>query len=199
MYFRALFAPSPRVRDAGDDSLWVSFGMESHFNDVETRAQGRAVFEMKEYIKIIVPGDTTSIIFRPTRPTDYERFPNQYQAFKVGQSQQTGVPLKGWPHITPAQADELAFFKIVTVEQLASVSDVNAQKFPGLIQLRQKAQLYVDQAKSDAPFERVQAELAQRDEKINAQAAEMEMMRQAIAELRAHNAAQAAAEITAEE
>lgn len=177
--------PLPQGRDPGDDALWVTFEMTSHFNDALTRERGYAVFEMAEYIKVIVPGDATLMINRPVRETDKSRFPRQYQAFLVGKSQQLGTPLKGWPHITPAQADELAFFKILTVEQLAVVSDGNAQKYMGLNELRSKAKNYLEAEKSEAPFQRMNAELAGRDEKISTLQAELQQAMEAIAELRA--------------
>jgi len=160
--------PLPRTRDKGDDGLWVSFSNESHYSDVKTRDEGRPVFEMQTYIKIVVPGDATSIVFRPIRNEDKERFPQQYQAFLQGQSQIQGTPLKGWPHINAAQVDELSFYKIQTVEQLASVSDANAQGYRGLNELRTKAIAYLEQLKSEAPLMKVQAELASRDETIAA-------------------------------
>ena len=179
--------PLPRVRDAGDDGLWVAFSMESHYSDTKTRDNGRPVFEMAEYIKIMVPGDATSIVFRPVRPGDIERFPKHYESFKLGQTQVQGTPLKGWPHITPAQVDELAFFKVQTVEQLAAISDGNCQRYLGLSELRKKAQDYLEQLKSEAPMQKVQAELHKRDETIEALMQQLAEAQKAIAKINARD------------
>lgn len=177
--------PVPRGKDPGDDSLWVTFESASHFNDVATREQGRPIFEMREYIRIIVPGDTSSIVQRPVRETDIERWPRQYQAFKLGREQQVGMPISEWNQVTRAQVDELRYFKIQTVEQLAAVSDATCQKFTGLNQLRDRAKVYLEQMRGEEPIIKMQAELASRDETIAAQQAQLEAMNEAIRELQA--------------
>jgi hypothetical protein len=177
--------PVAKTRDAGDDSLWVTFEMASHFDGVATRETGRPIFKMEEYIKIVVPGDTTTVIHRPVRPGDMERFPRQYQAFKIGAEQQQGYPLSEWPHINRAQVDELAYFKIQTVEQLASVSDTVTQKFVGLNQLREKAKQYLERMNSEAPTAKLEAEIKNRDEQLSAQQAQIDALNEAIRELQA--------------
>lgn len=180
--------PIPRVKDAGDEQLWVTFESASHFNDVATREQGRPIFEMMEYIKIVIPGDTTQIIHRPVRPTDIERFPRQYQAFKLGREQQQGIPLSECTWLSRAQVDELMYFKIQTVEQLAGVSDAVCQKFIGLNQLKEKAKTYLAQMKGEEPLLKMQAELASRDEQLAAQKQQLEQMNAALKELQSQMA-----------
>lgn len=173
----------PDQIDPGDKALSVVFKLHSHFDDVKTREQGRPIFEMKEYIMITVPGDLTCNVFRPAFEHDHMRFPEQYMRFKVGQEQTIGTPLTEWNQITRAQCDELAFFRIQTVEQLASISDGNAQKFMGLSQLRDKAKMYLEQMKSEAPMLKVQAELSTRDEKISELQTQLTMMQEMMQKL----------------
>lgn len=173
----------PGVSDPGDKGLNVTFKMHSHFSDVRTRDEGRPIFEMKEYIMILIPGDTTSSVFRPAFEHDHLRFPEQYLRFKAGQEQAVGTPLTEWTQITRAQVDELAFFRISTVEQLAAVSDSNAQRFMGLNQLRDKASKYLRQLREDAPMLKVEAELKTRDEQIAAQAQQIADMQAMLAKL----------------
>lgn len=180
--------PLAKVSDPGDDKLWVTFKSASHFDDVATRDKGRPVFEMRDYIQIIVPGDSTTVIEREVRETDKERFPKQWLAYKAGREQVQGTPLSTWNQITKAQVEELAFFRIQTVEQLAGVSDAVTQKFMGLNQLRDKAKLYLEQLKGEEPMLKLQAEIAQRDEREKALLAQMEEMREAIASLQAQRA-----------
>lgn len=175
----------PGVSDPGDKGLNVTFKMHSHFSDVQTREQGRPIFEMKEYILILIPGDTTSSVFRPAFEHDHIRFPEQYLRFKAGQEQAIGTPLTEWTQITRAQVDELAFFRISTIEQLAAVSDANCQRFMGLSQLRDKASKYLVHLREEAPMLKVQAELEQRDQQIKTQADQIQEMQAMLAQLMA--------------
>lgn len=175
--------PLPSLADPGDKGLNVVFKMHSHFNDVRTREEGRPIFEMKEYIMITIPGDTTGNVFRPIREEDKLRFPEQWLRFKVGQEQVTGTPLTEWNQVTRAQCDELAYFKIVTIEQLANVTDGNAQRFIGLSQLRDKAKRYLEQVKDEAPAHKLEAELQTRDEKISTLENQLAQMEARIQEL----------------
>lgn len=186
--------PLPGIRDPGDAGLNVQFLEHSHFDDVQTREQGRPVFRMAEYIRITIPGNMNDNVFRPIRVTDMDRFPTQYAAYKLGRTQSVGIPLTEWPQISRAQVDELAFFKIKTVEELASVSDGNAQKFMGLNQLRQKAQLYLQTLKDEQPFATMQAELSTRDEKIDSLTSQLQQAMDAIKTLQEMNIARAAEE-----
>lgn len=176
--------PMPRLKDSGDDLLWVTFESASHFNDTKTRELERPVFEMMDYVKIIVPGDTSTIIHRPVRESDKQRWPKQYAAFKIGGEQQAGYPLVEWPYITRAQVDELAYFKIQTVEQLANVSDNIAQKFMGLNSLRDKAKSYLERMAGEEPNNRLAAEVAKKDEELNALRAQLQMQSEDIEALR---------------
>ena len=167
----------PGTEDPGDAGLSVTFKMHSHFDDVRTRDEGRPIFVMKEYILIQVPGDTTNTVFRPIRKGDEVRFPKQWLAFVAGKEQMQGTPLTSVAWLSRAQCDELAFFRIQTVEQLAWVSDANAQRYMGLNELRRKAQTYLETIKSEAPLHKLEAELASRDETIaNMQRQMNEMM-----------------------
>lgn len=178
----------PGVADPGDKGLNVVFKMHSHYDDAKTRDEGRPIFEMREYIMITIPGDITGNVFRPAFQWDKERFPEQYLRFKAGQEQVHGTPLSEWSEISRAQVDELAFFKIQTVEQLASVSDGNAQKFLGLSQLRDKAKRHLENLASEAPLLKVQAELSERDEKLATQANQIAQLQAIVEQLMAQNA-----------
>lgn len=186
--------PLPGIRDPGDAGLNVQFLEHSHFDDVQTREQGRPVFRMAEYIRITIPGNMNDNVFRPVRSTDFDRFPMQWAAYKNGKTQSIGIPLTEWPQISRAQVDELAFFKVKTVEELAGISDANAQKFMGLNQLRQKAQLYLQTLKDEQPFATMQAELSTRDEKIDSLTNQLTQAMEAITKLQEMNAARAAEE-----
>lgn len=174
----------PLPRDPGDDRLWVKFERCSHLNDAESREQKRPIFEMRDYIRIVVPGDQTTTVHRPIRESDKIRFPRQWEAYKAGkEAQVTGFPLTEWGQMTRAQCDELAYFKIQTVEQLAGLADNLLQRFPGLSTLRDQAKLYLEERKVAAPVEMLRGEIGKRDETIAAMQAQMKQMQAKIEEM----------------
>jgi len=150
----------------GDEKLHVRFEMKPHLDEVATRNEGRPRYGMAEYIKIMVPGDKDTVIHRPVREPDKQRFAQQYDRFKSGQSQSIGYPLSEWPQVNRAQVEEMAFFKITTVEELAGVSDGIVGRFAGMLDLRKKAQDFLALQKETAPIDHLNAELAKRDEQI---------------------------------
>lgn len=157
----------------GDEKLVVRFEQYPHKNDAQTREEGRPIFEMTEYIKIMVPGDKDTVIHRPVREADKVRFSKQYERFRANLSQSTGFPLSEWPKVTRAQVEELAYFNIRSVEDLANVNDGVIGRFAGLVDLRRKAQEHLALLKEQAPMDKLQAELAKRDEQIAALTAQM--------------------------
>lgn len=150
----------------GDDKLIVRFEQFPHLDDAASRAANRPIFLMMDYVKIMIPGDKDTVIHRPIREGDKRRFAKAYLAFQAGQSQVQGTPLSEWPKITRAQVEELKFFNIRTIEDLANVSDSQTHKFMGIHQLRDDARRHLELLKEQAPLDAVQAELKQRDEEI---------------------------------
>jgi hypothetical protein len=65
--------------------------------------------------------------------------------------------------ISKGQIEELRFFGVTTVEQLAAMADSTAQKFVGLTSIRQKALAYLDAAKGAAPIAKLQEQLDAKD------------------------------------
>ncbi|AAK94385.1 hypothetical protein Mx8p50 [Myxococcus phage Mx8] len=147
-------------KQAGADRLFVQFGMHAKRDEEETTKAGRPVFKDVEYIRIVVPGDRNNDIFRPATDEDRGLYRRQYEAFLAGKSDvQVGTPLKEWPAITRAEVENLAYFKIVTVEQLAAVPDALLQKIGPVRALVEKAKDCVKRAEGNAPSEQLRAEL----------------------------------------
>jgi len=169
----------------GDDRLLVKFFYKSKENPTKSAEAGRPIFEDREYISIMVPGQKDSIVIRPVSDLEKRRFPRHYQAFIMKQDEVVeGTPLEDWPGITRSQVEELKYFNISTVEQLAEVSDSNAQKFMGIQMLKKRAALYIEAAKDNAVTEKLAAELQERDDRISSLEATIQDMSQNIKELR---------------
>lgn len=146
--------------------------------DAEASAQeGRPIFKEVDYITIAVPGDKTSEVVRPVRPTDKERFRAAWERYNAGHAQVAdGTPLKEWPGVSRAQVEELAYFRIYTVEQLADVSDANLRNMGPFLALRQRARDFLERAKGAAPVEKMRQELEARDEQLARLQAQVEAL-----------------------
>lgn len=181
-----LFIEKP---DAGDETLYVNFYMKPVLNrlktdggttvidgkEVKVEPAGHPVYDDKEYVTIRGGGDKTLINDRPVNRNDKRRFAKRYEAFKRGvQGGQSGMPLRDWPSITRSQAEELAYFGVVTVEQLATLPDGNIPSIGPVSALKQAATKWLEQAKGNAPLVKMQTELAARDEQIAALKAQMQ-------------------------
>jgi len=154
----------PRNPYKGDEKLPVQFYMGAVQNDEATAREGRPIFVDTECIKIFNSKD--NIIDRPVRDSDKQRWPGAYNAWKQGGDGEpgaTGTRLAHWPLMTRAQVEEFKFFKVFTVEQLAELPDVTAQKIMGAVKLKQLAKLTVEASKGEEPFRRMQGELEKRD------------------------------------
>ncbi len=123
-----------------DKALLVKFFYKNVENKLESTAAGRPIFKEKTYIEIRLPGQRGIQACRPVTHADKMRFPKHFEAFEARMEPPTeGTPLTEWPQISRTQAEELSFLHIKTVEQLATVKDVNIQKFMGGYTLREKA------------------------------------------------------------
>jgi hypothetical protein len=151
-------------RFAGDDRLHVKFFSKAYRNDEKSLAANRPIWEDKDCIQIMVPGDKHNIIIRPVWDQDIQRWPTKWAQYKAGQEQgQSGTPLKFAPFISEGMAEELAYMNIRTIEQLANLSDGN-MPFMGAADFKRQAQQYLAKSTStDALLERLaamEAELA---------------------------------------
>ena len=157
-------------RNIGDENLFVQFFMHPMQNKAKTLEEGRPIYVDTEYVRIMVPGDKGNVIMREVREDDKRRFPKHYQAFKNEEEEiLEGTPLAQWNFLTAAQVEEMKYFGIRTVENLANVTDTNAQKFMGINLLREKAREYIEATASDAPIAQLQEEIASRDNTIDDQ------------------------------
>ena len=139
-----------------DDILLVKFTIEPQKNVTRSLEEGRPIFEDKEWISIMAPGSRNEVR-REARMQDKDRFPRHYAAFKNRQDQQVneGTPLSEWPGATRSQVEEMKFWNIVTVEQLAGVADSTMGQVRGLVTLKQSAIKYLDASKGNAAAEQL--------------------------------------------
>lgn len=157
-----------QARYAGDSKLYVTFYVRAVMNNFESAQQGRPIFNEKEYVRIIVPGDSKTTVDCPVTDEFRMRFAKQYELFKKGMEQAvTGTPLEVWPQLTVGLVAELKAMHISTVEQLAELDDGKAQRIMGSHELRRRARAFLDAAQGEAANNKMLAELEKRDEEIN--------------------------------
>jgi len=137
-------------KNGGPDRCVPRFHMKAVKAGGLSQKEGRPVFQDKEFVEIITPGDTRSIITREVSDDDRRRWPTQYAAFKAGREMaRTGTPLEMWPLIdSPALVQTLKQQQIHTVEELAGLDDRGIQNVGmGGRMWREKAQLWLSEAK----------------------------------------------------
>jgi type I restriction-modification system DNA methylase subunit len=138
-------------------------------DDVASAKEGRDIFADQEYIEIRIPGDRDGVN-RPMSDGDRHRFAKAYADWKArGQAAKVeGTPLEMAPFLTRGQVEEMKYFNVTTVEGLADLPDIHAQKFMGLVGLKQKAKAYLAVIKENAPIQKLQAQLDEKDAKLKA-------------------------------
>lgn len=160
-----------------DKTLLVRFYTKSVQDQDKTITEGRPIFREKTYIEIRYPGNRTDSIARPATAHDIQRFPRHYKAFKDRvELPEEGTPLNEWPVISRSQAEELSFFNIKTVEQLAAVSDAEGHKFMGFNNLKSKAKEFLESSRDIVESAQLREELHQRDEVIRAMQEQIDML-----------------------
>ena len=170
--------------------LFAEFYMEAVRDNAASLEAGHPKFKDLPYVMIMVPGDKSSIVRRPVRTGqhpdhDNNRFHNEYVAFMQNEKAPLdGLPLAEWPILMKSQVLELNHFGIKTVEHLAELTDTNVQKFMGLATLREKARTYIEASKSDAPFQKLHAEIESRNGQINELQNTMKQMMEELKELK---------------
>lgn len=130
---------------------------------------GRPIFEDREMVEIIIPGDIRSKATEIVNDGHKERWPKEYAAFKRGEEAPLeGTPLRDWPPLTAGRVRELAHFNILTVEQLAEVGDNHLQNLGmGARELREKAKKFLEVARTGTgPLLRLMERADRAEEKV---------------------------------
>jgi hypothetical protein len=149
-----------RGQSNGDEFLAVRFYMDAKLNTQKTENEGRPIYDDVPWIEIMQPGNKNTVIIRPANEMDIKRFPTHWRLWKERTSDAeiiSGTPLSEWPGVTRGQVEELSFFNIKTVEQLANMADSNTGAMMGLVTLKQKAQKYLTVAKEASTADALEA------------------------------------------
>ena len=156
---------------------------DSHLH-VEFYVYDKEPYKEKPFVRIIVPGDKTSVVDQPVRDDHKQRFPRQWLHFQMqnNNAEVIGVPLKDWVRDDPEnfndlQMAELQIFKFQTVEQVATASDSQLQRIGmGAVGLREMARRYLsvkNQSSSQTEIEKMKQEHAEMKEQMAALLAQL--------------------------
>jgi hypothetical protein len=134
-----------------DEQLMVKFFLKEREDKAQTVATGSPKFKEVEYIEIRVPGKRGAQACRPATWRDKQRFSRHYEMFqKRVEMPEEGTPLGQWPQVTRSQVEELSFLAIKTVENVANMADVHAQKMHGGLMLKRRAAEWLEESNATA-------------------------------------------------
>jgi hypothetical protein len=163
-----------------DDGVRPMFFTQPEQDFAATEKDGVPRFRDIELVRIVVAGDSSTMVCQPVDDAVKQRFPDQYRMWKQTRENRVvnGTPIKEWPLLTTLQVAEMTAAHIETVEELANLSDSNVTRIGEGRVWRAKAAAWLDSAKNGADSSRYAAE----NERMRA---DMETMKRTIAELSA--------------
>lgn len=151
-----------------DDRLIVLFFNKSVLNVARSKAEGKRIFEAREFVKIQHPGETLNIVERPVLEDDKRRWPRQWDHFIRGNDQiPDGIPVTLLFPAQPNISDMLRGYNVHTVEQLAALSGHAISTIGmGCQEWVNKAAKYLEQAQKGVDFHRFEKAIEEKDRQI---------------------------------
>lgn len=167
---------SPRVEQIGanqyavshgdDRGIYVEFDTMPEYQEFLSKAAGRPIHKDIEIVRIFMPGRNQPAVRKvitetsATQPSDIERFPRQYEAFKnKTKVVHEGTAIEEWTPLTKSEALNMKALNIHTVEMLANVPDTAIESLGlGGRSTRDKARAFIAKAVDISAFTKLQAE-----------------------------------------
>lgn len=137
---------------AGDGQQIVRFYARSVEDPVKSKEAGRPIHEQVPYMELRHPGDKLFVLNRPAVLSDIQRFPKQWERFRMGQTDlDSGTPLSLMFPGHPEVVDNLRALGLHTVEHLAAVGDGEVGNIgPGGRKWRDAAKRMIDSSEANA-------------------------------------------------
>lgn len=148
------------------DSMNVLFYLRPVKNEVASKEQNRPIHTNIDFIRMQVPGESSTVIDRPAREDDKQRFPDKWNRYIHDKTQvPEGTPIELLYVNNPAMGENMKAFGVFTVEQCANLS-AHAMTSIGMgaQEAQTKARAYLESATKGSNFlklERDFKELAQ--------------------------------------
>lgn len=166
----------PKDPDAG---LWVEFFVWEKRDKLDIDGKPLTANYGKTYVRIMNPGDKTTIVEQPVTQYHKDRFPRHWAQFQNmnGEGQVVGTPIEAWyearrdEDLSEVQLNELRILKFMTCEALATASDAQIQRLGmGGVTLRTKVSEWLKsrgQSAANAEFEALRAKQRDADRKMD--------------------------------
>jgi hypothetical protein len=134
----------------------------------KTKENGYPTSKEVPFIQIRIPGDSTFVRVGPMTEEEKRLYPRHWERYQRNQSTEgiVGSVLDEWTPMPRSMVDSYRHFGIRTVEQLAAMSDINARAVPQGVQWRDKAKLWLENAKAAAPMAHVEARIRDMEREI---------------------------------
>lgn len=163
--------------------LIVSFYLSPIKNEAKSLEAGREIYEDRECVRVIIPGDRNMEIDRIAEDEDRKKYPAEYDAFKRdAKDAVVGTPLAEWPAMGRSLVQEWNYLNVFTVEQLAGLSDAGKQAFGrGANEWVTKAKAFVELSANTSATEKYAVENERLQSQIDAQQKTIKEMSDAIA------------------
>lgn len=162
----SFFRQATEDQSRGDAMLPVRFEWFDQEDPEESKKCGYPRYKRIQIIRTLIPGSKEDRVDRVN--DDYRRrFPRQWAAFLAGEEGVVdGTPLKDFPGLTKDDISTLMHFHVLSVEQLAALSDENATNMGhGFRQRRDGAKVWLAARKTAQPVAELQAQLDAEREK----------------------------------
>lgn len=139
---------------------YARFYVHPQLQGDDTIKAGGPRFKDVVYVEIFTKGSKNTSFSRPKKAQDEVDYPKAWQAFKENNIELTdGTPISVLPGIGPSQALELQAQGVLSIEELADLSDSVVLGVPGMLTLRKRAKAYLaasaitDEEPEDNSFE----------------------------------------------
>lgn len=171
------------VSHGTDAGLMVQFFNEAVYMEGKSAAEGKPIYENQDFVHIVTAGGKSDIKRRvimedgPNQPSDPERFPKQWSAYKRQTEQaQEGIPLETVGFLPKAEVLMFKASNVHTVEQLANIPDSAQHNFSmGFRRYRDTAIQYLKNVEGNKDTVALTA-------KLEAQQAKIELLEKMMAE-----------------
>ena len=146
-------------RQNPDRNLNLRFFSEAIENKAKSLEAGRPIHDQIDFVEINVAGSRDTVVEK-MGAAQRQRFAAQYEMWKKTQAQPVdGTDLAVVPFLNIAQIKDFKASNVMTLEQLAGLSDTNVQKLGmGAVEARKKAQAYMKAAGDSAFSQRLVTE-----------------------------------------
>jgi hypothetical protein len=176
------------------DVIIPIFYREKQFNPQKSEVAQRSIYDEYDAAKFLIPGDDKTVHIERATLEHTRRWPRQWEAYKAGQDQSTGMPLDAWYQAQrhPAILEEMLALKIRTVEDLANLNDDFAGRTGWGREWREKARTELKSHTQRAEIEKANEGLT---EKLQTQEKELEEMRRLMTAMQEQIAANASGNV----